>query len=65
MEEKLKNYTIDDLFQKLKESNIINDSQKKSIMRDLETIGKYANDKDLYWHLKYKIEEWKNELHIK
>lgn len=65
MEEKLKNYTIDDLFQKLKESNIINDSQKKSIMNDLETIGKYTNNKDWYWYLKYKIEDWKNELHIK
>jgi hypothetical protein len=64
MEEKL-NYTIDDLFQKLKESNIINDSQKKSLMRDLETIGKYTNDSGLYWCLKYKIEEWKNELHNK
>lgn len=65
MEEKLKNYTIDDLFQKLKASNIINDSQKESIMRDLETIGKFTNDKGLYWYLKYKIEEWKNELHTK
>ncbi len=64
MEEK-QNYTIDDLFQKLKASNIINDSQKESIMRDLETIGKFTNDKDLYWYLKYKIEEWKNELHTK
>ena len=56
MEEK-QNYTIDDLFQKLKASNIINDSQKESIMRDLETIGKFTNDKGLYWYLKYKIEE--------
>lgn len=64
MEEK-QNYTIDDLFQKLKTSNIINDSQKESIMRDLETIGKFTNDKGLYWYLKYKIEEWKNELHTK
>ena len=64
MEEK-QNYTIDDLFQKLKASNIINDSQKESIMRDLETIGKFTNDNDLYWYLKCKIEKWKNELHTK
>lgn len=58
------NYTIDALFQKLKESNIIGGSVE-SLMNDLEIIGKYTNDKDWYWYLKRKIEDWKNELHIK